>query len=79
MRTQKKITFLLKDQESVIVSYTALNFDPQLNYTFIGQILNSLNLLKSVKKLSINELGWSQRSPTTSKWYLYCIIVILFT
>ena len=75
---QKNITFPLKDEILIFVSCTASNIDPRLNYTFIGRIENSLNLLKSEKKLSINELlDWLQTSPTISKQYLYYIIVIL--
>ena len=66
--TQKNITFPSNDKKSVIVSYNASNIDPRLKYTFIGRVENSLNLWKTQKKLSMNELlDWLQTSPTTSK------------
>ena len=69
---QKNVTFPLKDEISVFVSCTVSNTN--LNYTFIGRILNSLNLLKSEKKLSMNELlDWLQTSTTTSKQYIHIV------
>ena len=51
----KCIVCSLEDKQSMTISYTVLNIDPQLNYIFIADVLNYFNDSKTKNESYFSE------------------------
>ena len=54
---RKDIVCSSEDTESVMVNYTVLNIDPQLNYIFIVNIVDHFNKSKTRNEFNFSEFN----------------------